>query len=75
MLGEVENITPGLSRELRVELPAGAYQTACKPGMIGDGIRSALTVSGSAAALTEDAALSRPPTATPATSPRRARPW
>ena len=24
---------PGLSRELHVELPAGTYQTACKPGM------------------------------------------
>ncbi|WP_433301171.1 iron uptake system protein EfeO [Actinoplanes sp. CA-030573] len=57
VMGEIENITPGLSRELRVELPAGTYQTACKPGMIGDGIRNALTVSGSAAALTEDAAL------------------
>ena len=59
VVGEVENITPGLSRELRVELPAGSYQTACKPGMIGDGIRTALTVSGSAAALTEDALLGR----------------
>ena len=57
VMGEVENITPGLSRELRVELPAGAYQTACKPGMIGSGIRGALTVSGSAPALTEDVAL------------------
>jgi len=57
VMGEVENITPGLSRELRVELPAGAYQTACKPGMVGVGIRAALTVSGSSAALTEDAAL------------------
>ena len=57
VLGEVENITPGLSRELRVELPAGTYQTACKPGMIGAGIRGPLTVSGSAAPLTEDAAL------------------
>jgi iron uptake system component EfeO len=57
VMGEVENITPGLSRELRVELPAGAYQTACKPGMIGQGIRAALTVSGSAPALTEDVAL------------------
>ncbi|GIM95649.1 iron uptake system protein EfeO [Paractinoplanes toevensis] len=57
VMGEVENITPGLSRELRVELPAGTYQTACKPGMIGTGIRADLTVSGSAAALTEDAAL------------------
>jgi iron uptake system component EfeO len=59
VMGEVENITPGLSRELRVELPAGTYQTACKPGMIGQGIRTALTVSGSAAALSEDAALSQ----------------
>ena len=57
VMGEVENITPGLSRELRVELPAGTYQTACKPGMVGAGIRAALTVSGSAAPLTEDAAL------------------
>ena len=57
VMGEVENITPGLSRELRVELPAGTYQTACKPGMIGAGIRNALIVSGSAPALTEDALL------------------
>jgi iron uptake system component EfeO len=57
VLAEVENITPGLSRELRVELPAGTYQAACKPGMIGTGIRTALTVSGSAAPLTEDTAL------------------
>jgi iron uptake system component EfeO len=57
VMGEVENIVPGLSRELRVELPAGTYQTACKPGMIGTGIRADLTVSGSAAPLTEDAAL------------------
>jgi len=59
VMGEVENITPGLSRELRVELPAGTYQTACKPGMIGQGIRAALTVSGSSEALTTDAALSQ----------------
>ena len=57
VMGEVENITPGLSRELRVELPAGSYQATCKPGMIGTGIRNVLTVSGSAPALTEDAAL------------------
>jgi iron uptake system component EfeO len=57
VMGEVENITPGLSRELRVELPAGTYQATCKPGMVGTGIRAALTVTGSAAPLTEDAAL------------------
>jgi iron uptake system component EfeO len=59
VLGEVENITPGLSRELRVELPAGSYQMACKPGMIGDGIRAALTVSGTSSALTQDAQLAQ----------------
>jgi iron uptake system component EfeO len=59
VMGEVENITPGLSRELRVELPAGTYQTACKPGMVGNGIRNALTVSGSAAPLSTDAALAK----------------
>ncbi|MFC0508158.1 iron uptake system protein EfeO [Micromonospora costi] len=57
VMGEVENIAPGLSRELHVELPAGTYETACKPGMSGKGIRGALKVSGSAAPLTEDAAL------------------
>ena len=56
-MGEVENIAPGLTRELLVELPAGTYETACKPGMIGNGIRGALTVTGAAAPLTEDAAL------------------
>jgi iron uptake system component EfeO len=57
VMGEVENITPGLSRELHVELPAGTYETACKPGMIGKGLRAAFTVSGSAAPLTDDAKL------------------
>jgi iron uptake system component EfeO len=57
VMGEVENIAPGLSRNLHVELPAGTYETACKPGMIGKGIRGQLTVSGSAAPLTDDAAL------------------
>ncbi len=57
VVGEVENIAPGLSRDLHVELPAGTYQTACKPGMIGKGIRDMLTVNGSTAPLTADAAL------------------
>lgn len=47
VLGEVENITPGLSRSLKVELTQpGTYQTACKPGMKGDGIRGDFTVTG-----------------------------
>jgi iron uptake system component EfeO len=40
VMGEVENISPGLQRKLIVQLGGpGTYQTACKPGMIGDGIR------------------------------------
>lgn len=49
IMGEVENIGPGLSRDLIVEVPdGGAYTTACKPGMVGDGIRAAFTVTGNA---------------------------
>ena len=48
IMGEVENIGPGLTRELRVELAAGRYQTACKPGMLGKGIRGPLMVTGEA---------------------------
>jgi iron uptake system component EfeO len=59
VMGEVENIAPGVARELRVELPAGDYETACKPGMVGDGIRSALKVSGEAASLNEDETLAQ----------------
>jgi iron uptake system component EfeO len=59
VLGEVENIGPGLSRTVKVELPAGTYQTACKPGMTGDGIRGPFVVTGSAEALTADAKLAQ----------------
>ena len=51
IMGEVENIGPGLTREFLVEVTeGGAYETACKPGMVGDGIRHAFTVTGSAGA-------------------------
>jgi iron uptake system component EfeO len=46
VMGEVENIAPGVTRELLVELGAGAYETTCKPGMVGKGLRVAFTVSG-----------------------------
>ncbi|RCG25912.1 peptidase M75 family protein [Sphaerisporangium album] len=59
VMGEVENIVPGLTREVIVELPAGAYETACKPGMIGKGIRNPLKVSGTAVALSDDAQLAQ----------------
>ncbi|WP_112138066.1 iron uptake system protein EfeO [Glycomyces dulcitolivorans] len=57
VMGEVENITPGLTRELIVELPADSYETACKPGMIGDGIRADFTVTGESESLSDDEAL------------------
>jgi iron uptake system component EfeO len=44
IVGEVENIAPGLSRELVVTATPGSYFTACKPGMVGDGIRSPFAV-------------------------------
>ena len=53
-LGEVENISPQTTRTLSVELAAGTYQGVCKPGMVGEGIKSTFSVSGSAAALSSD---------------------
>lgn len=46
IVGEVENIGPGLSRDLVVTVEPGTYQTACKPGMVGEGIRADFTVTG-----------------------------
>jgi iron uptake system component EfeO len=47
VMGEVENISPGLERKLIVQLgEPGTYQTACKPGMVGDGIRTDFKVTG-----------------------------
>jgi len=49
IIGEVENIGPALSRKLSVEVPdGGSYTSACKPGMVGDGIRAPFTVTGTA---------------------------
>jgi iron uptake system component EfeO len=46
VIGEVENIGPGLTRTLVVDdVVAGDYVTACKPGMTGDGIRADFSVS------------------------------
>jgi iron uptake system component EfeO len=44
IVGEVENVGPGLSRNLVLNVPAGKYVPACKPGMTGKGIRSDFTV-------------------------------
>jgi iron uptake system component EfeO len=59
VMAEVENIAPGLSRELLAELPAGEYEAVCKPGMVGDGIRNPLTVTGEATQLSDDESLAQ----------------
>lgn len=46
VLGEVENVGPGTSRTLTVDLSAGDYNLVCKPGQTGDGIRQAIEVTG-----------------------------
>lgn len=46
VVSERNNIQAGGAAELVVELPAGAYQLACKPGQKGDGIRQDVKVSG-----------------------------
>jgi iron uptake system component EfeO len=54
VMGEVENISPGLERKLIVQLgEPGTYQTACKPGMVGDGIRSDFKVTGDSVKIDE----------------------
>jgi iron uptake system component EfeO len=54
VMGEVENISPGLQRKLIVQLgEPGTYQTACKPGMVGDGIRSEFKVTGDSVKIDE----------------------
>jgi iron uptake system component EfeO len=47
IIGEVENIGPGITRELVMRVEPGSYITACKPGMVGDGIRAPFSVSDS----------------------------
>ena len=63
ILAEVENIGPGLTRDLVVQVAPGSYFTACKPGMVGDGIRSAFTVTDSGADLTPQGPLAEQITA------------
>jgi iron uptake system component EfeO len=58
IVGEVENIGPGLSRDLVVQLSPGSYLTTCKPGMVGDGIdKTAFTVTDSGDDVVVDADL------------------
>jgi iron uptake system component EfeO len=54
IVGEVENIGPGITRELVLKVEPGSYITACKPGMAGDGIRAPFSVSDSGSDSTEE---------------------
>jgi Predicted periplasmic lipoprotein involved in iron transport len=48
IVGEVENLTPGVKRQLTVQVKPGNYFTVCKPGMVGDGVgRARFTVTDS----------------------------
>lgn len=55
VVSEVENIGPGTSRDMQVNLGGGTYEVACKPGQAGDGIRTKITVAGAAAKQQEEA--------------------
>ena len=59
VISEVENIGPGTSRDMSVDLGGGTYEIACKPGQTGDGIRQKITVSGDAAGDTGEPAYDR----------------
>ena len=50
VLGEIENVGPGLSRKLSATLSGQDVEFACKPGQKGDGIRARVAVTGGSAA-------------------------
>ncbi len=50
ILAEIENIGPGITRELTTELAAGTVTTACRPNGTGAGIRASFTVTAGTAA-------------------------
>ncbi|MEV7782092.1 iron uptake system protein EfeO [Kitasatospora sp. NPDC088351] len=49
IITERENIGPGTKATINAEIKAGSYEVACKPGMVGDGIRQKITVTGDGA--------------------------
>ncbi|WP_406095970.1 iron uptake system protein EfeO [Kitasatospora purpeofusca] len=55
---ERENIGPGTRATITAEIKAGTYEVACKPGMVGDGIRQRITVTGDTSAAPTDPRLS-----------------
>jgi len=54
IIGEVENIAAGSSRDLTVQMQPGDYFTVCKPGMVGEGVgQAAFSVTGDAVTASE----------------------
>jgi iron uptake system component EfeO len=53
IVSEKENIGPGTFYEMTVTLGAGKQQIVCKPGMVGDGIKQDITVTGTATGTTD----------------------
>lgn len=53
VVSERNNIQPGASADLVVELGGGDYQLACKPGQKGDGIRQDFKVTGDLAVVAD----------------------
>ncbi len=49
IIGEVENVGPGLTRDLVLTAAPGSYVTSCRPGMTGEGLRGDFTVTDSGA--------------------------
>jgi len=58
-IGERENIGPGTKVKLTVELPAGEYIVRCRPGDIGDGIKTNIKVTGETKAVQADARIAQ----------------
>ena len=55
-LGEVEFVRPQRSGEFAIEIGGGDYEIACKPRMLGQGIRSPLHVTGPTTTLDPESA-------------------
>ncbi|NBE55600.1 iron uptake system protein EfeO [Streptomyces boluensis] len=51
---ERENIGPGTRQKVNAEVKSGSYQIACKPGMVGDGIRQQVKATGGGKAAARD---------------------
>lgn len=60
VVGEVENIGPGATRKLVVQITdPGDYTLTCKPGMVGDGFPQTLKVTGEAVEASTDEVLTQ----------------